>query len=266
MSQFPHDDFAKDWLGSLTEELGKTKPSLEMAGEKRQIDFYFEPNKPLGDRSGLGLLGRLLTTPIAFEPFRNPVDANKINSCIGKRIDLPPENNVYLWILTPTLFDTILQGFGAVLNTELCESGLYQLPPLLRTGIVVIYRLPKVLDTLWLRMLGRDRVQGNAAAEVAAMPPDYPYRDKALELFANLKVMLELKKNKIPEETELLMNLSPLYLEQIDRAKQEGQKILLQNILTDRLAIVRTDLERHRTVLEELFVVGMGFNQSLVKV
>jgi Domain of unknown function (DUF4351) len=44
-----------------------------------------------------------------------------------------------------------------------------------------------------------------------------------------------LKKNKIPEETELLMNLSPLYLEQIDRAKQEGQKILLQNILTDRL-------------------------------
>lgn len=235
MSQFPHDDFAKDWLGSLTEELGRTKPSLEMAGEKRQIDFYFEPNEPLGDCSGLGLLGRLLTTPIAFEPFRNPVDANKINSCMGKRIDLPPENNVYLWILTPTLSDPILQGFGAVLNVELCESGVYQLPPLLRTGIVVIHRLPKVLDTIWLRMLGRDRVQGNAATEVAALPPDYPYRDKALELFANLKVMLELKKNKIPEETELLMNLSPLYLEQIDRAKQEGQKILLQNILTDRL-------------------------------
>lgn len=84
-------------------------------------------------------------------------------------------------------------------------------------------------------MLGRDRVQGNAATEVAFLPPDCPYLDKALELFANLKVMLELKKSKIPEETELLMNLSPLYLEQIDRAKQEGQKILLQNILTDRL-------------------------------
>jgi hypothetical protein len=35
--------------------------------------------------------------------------------------------------------------------------------------------------------------------------------------------------------------------------------------VTTYLTMVRTDLERHRTVLEELFVVGMGFNQSLVK-
>ena len=75
------------------------------------------------------------------------------------------------------------------------------------------------------------------------LPIDSPYRQNALELFSNLKIVLENKHNKAPEKTELVMNLSPLYLEQIDIATQQGRaegrneegKSLILRILTRKL-------------------------------
>jgi heme oxygenase len=74
-------------------------------------------------------------------------------------------------------------------------------------------------------LLGRDNVQIRAIAEIASLPMDSPYRQNALELFSNLKIILESKQHKNVEETELIMNLSPLYLEQIDIATQKGRTI-----------------------------------------
>ena len=45
---------------------------------------------------------------------------------------------------------------------------------------------------------------------VAALPADSPYRANTLELFSNLRVILEAKQNVEPEERELIMQLSPL--------------------------------------------------------
>ena len=71
------------------------------------------------------------------------------------------------------------------------------------------------------------------------LPIDSPYRQNALELFSNLKIVLENKQNKATEETELMMNLSPLYLEQIDiatqKGKAEGEKSLMIRMLTRKL-------------------------------
>jgi Domain of unknown function (DUF4351) len=58
-----------------------------------------------------------------------------------------------------------------------------------------------------------------------------------------LKIVLENKQNKATEETELMMNLSPLYLEQIDIATQQGRaqgrneegKSLIVRMLTRKL-------------------------------
>ena len=99
------------------------------------------------------------------------------------------------------------------------------MPKSFKTGIVVIHQLPETPDTLWLRILGRDNIQIRAIAEIVRLPADSPYRQNALELFSNLKIVLENKQNKATEETELMMNLSPLYLEQIDIATQKGKDI-----------------------------------------
>jgi Domain of unknown function (DUF4351) len=88
---------------------------------------------------------------------------------------------------------------------------------------VVIHQLPEMPDTLWLRILGRDNVQIRAIAEIVRLPADSPYRQNALKLFSNLKIVLENKQHKATEETELMMNLSPLYLEQIDIATRKGK-------------------------------------------
>jgi Domain of unknown function (DUF4351) len=71
--------------------------------------------------------------------------------------------------------------------------------------------------------LGRDNVQIRAIAEIIRLASDNPYRQNALELFSNLRIILENKQNRNREETELIMNLSPLYLEQIDIATQKGE-------------------------------------------
>ena len=67
-------------------------------------------------------------------------------------------------------------------------------------------------------------MQTTAIAEVAALPLADPYRQNALDLLGNLKVILETKESIEPEEQDLIMQLSPLYLEQLQAAEQVGEQ------------------------------------------
>ncbi len=101
---------------------------------------------------------------------------------------------------------------------------MYLLAPLLKVGIIVIHQLPKTPATLWLRLMGRGRVQTEAISEVAELPVDSPYREDAQKLLANLRSNLAAKGVLESEEEELFMRLSPLYLEQIEAAQQRGEQ------------------------------------------
>ncbi|WP_373541277.1 DUF4351 domain-containing protein [Chamaesiphon sp.] len=63
-----------------------------------------------------------------------------------------------------------------------------------------------------------------AIQEVAALPAQHPQRDNVLELLGNLKVILEARLTIEPEEQELIMQLSPLYLEKIQAAELVGEQ------------------------------------------
>jgi Domain of unknown function (DUF4351) len=76
---------------------------------------------------------------------------------------------------------------------------------------------------LWVRLLGKGNVQARAIQEVAALPAEHPYRNNALDLLGNLKVILEARETIEPEEQELIMQLSPLYLEKLQAAQQIGE-------------------------------------------
>jgi Domain of unknown function (DUF4351) len=117
-----------------------------------------------------------------------------------------------------------LTGFGAI-NEVSWGNGVYLLPPLQKTGIIVIHQLPVIPDTLWFRLLGKGKVQQQAISEVAALPVDSPYRTDALKLFGNLRIILEAQKSKKIEDQELIMQLSPLYLAEIQSAEDRGRKI-----------------------------------------
>jgi Domain of unknown function (DUF4351) len=206
----------------------------------RYADVYFTPQPHVIKTEELGLLAKLAANSVVFEPFRNSVKIPQIRACMSKLFDLhqalikeakkdkQPElaedNLPMLWILTPTLSAPILEGFGAKLDLENWEEGVYLMPAHLKTGMIVIHQLPKTPETLWLRILGKGRVQEQAIQEVAALPAQHPQRANVLDLLGNLKVILEARANIEPEEQELIMQLSPLYLEKIQAAELVGEQ------------------------------------------
>jgi hypothetical protein len=238
MTIFAHDEFAKGFLETLLSPFGKVEPALKIAAEVREVDVYFMPSGDNLNRTELGLLARFVTSLVVFEPFRNSVSVPDIRACMSKLYDLhakiyreakrkkqpePKDDELpMLWILTPTLSDNILMSLGANLDAERGE-GVYFLPLAQKTGIIVIHRLPRTPETLWFRILGKEGVQRRAIEEVNELPKGHPYRQNTLELLGNLKVTLESQANIQPEDRDLIMQLSPLYLEKIQAAEQKGK-------------------------------------------
>jgi hypothetical protein len=255
MTQFPHDQFVKEYLPELMGEYGLVNAGESVSSELREIDVFFCPNKPVPTTSEtLGLLGKMAQTTCLFEVFRKPVEIHQIQECMGKLFDiqglqrrekrknkqiLSKDEIPFLWILTPTLSANKLESFRAELNLNIWGEGVYLLPPSLKTGIVVIHQLPVNQETLWLRILGREKVQQNAIEELNNLSSNSPHRDNVIELVCNLLAMLELNQQEgnilEPEDKELVMKLSPVYLEKLAENKQLGiQEGLLQGLQLER--------------------------------
>jgi hypothetical protein len=238
MTRFVHDQFAKDLLEELLTPWGEVKPSRKIAAEVREIDVWFSPRpKTETPESTLGLLGRLATQPASFEPFRNAVDEHEICDCLlkllvlrgevvrqAKRERVPLETSVLprLWVLTPTASESLLDRFSAKMDVEHWPAGIYFLSEAFRTAIVVIHQLPVTPETLWLRILGRGKVQQRAIDELEALPVNSRFRANALELLLNLRVILETRQNISQDDRELIMRLAPLYQQQLADATQQG--------------------------------------------
>ena len=261
---------------------GEVQTSFKISSEVREVDVYFQPDVSIQPIPELGLLGKIAKTDFVLEPFRNPPTIFQIRACMGKLFDLhanlvreakrnkQPEPNdadlPMLWILVPTLSKPMLAEYSATLTTKLVLTGVYLLPSGCKTGIIVIHQLPKTSETLWFRLLGKKKVQSNAIVEVAALPLAHPCRQDALSCLGNLRVILEAREIKKPEDEELIMQLSPLYLEKIQAAEQKGQEKLVLRQLTRRIGNISIDLEnRVKTLplaeLEELGEVLLDFSQ-----
>ncbi|WP_414623227.1 hypothetical protein [Calothrix sp. CCY 0018] len=148
-----------------------------------------------------------------------------------------------LWILSPTVSTTILDGFKASLDEENFGTGVHFLGEHLKTVIIAIHQLPQTPETLWLRLLGKGRVQQRAIEELEKLPQNNPLRDKAIDLLLSLKTQIEIKQIPDEEDREVLMNLSPIYLERLAEAKQEGRNEGLQEgVKNERRTVIENFL------------------------
>jgi hypothetical protein len=238
MSQFPHDEFAKNLFELLLTPFGGVEIERGVQPEAKAVDIYFQPSQPIPPDHKIGLLAQCITQAAIFEPFRNPVGIGEIQMCIAKLFEIQQELTrerkrlkqpdgaavkPLLWILTPTLAAPTLAGFGAVNDLDIWARGVYLLPTHFQTGIIVIHQLPRTPETLWFRLMGRGTVQENAIGEVADLPANSRYKGNALDLFLSLKLELESKQSIEPEERNLAMRLSALYIEKIQEAQQVGR-------------------------------------------
>jgi len=185
MTRFIHDQFAKQYLIELLTPYGQVETSKDITAEVRQIDVLFIPStQPTQSLERLGLLGKMARNYAIFEPFRNPVSKSEIRSCIGKLFDIHADlerqakrNNTrinetelaQLWIFTPTVSSEILESFHGTLDETNWGKGIYFLSKGLKTVVVAIHQLPNTPETLFLRVLGRGKVQRQAVEELEAL-------------------------------------------------------------------------------------------------
>jgi hypothetical protein len=236
MTRQPHDQLAKEYLEELLAPLGEVKTSKDVKSEVQEIDVWFVPTTTVIN-SELGLLGKMAVTSCLFEPYRNAPNEIEIRSCLLKlysvqgellrqakreKRSISEEELPFLWILTPTCSERILEGFGAK-TKEGWEKGVYFLPKYQKAAIVAINQLPIIEDTLWLRAMGKGKTQTEAISKVVELSRENDKLNKLLAVFASWQKNLELNSDVNDEEVrELIMSLSPAYLKQCEEWKQEG--------------------------------------------
>ncbi|MFM7479444.1 MAG: hypothetical protein ACKO2T_27990 [Microcystis aeruginosa] len=278
----PHDQFAKNYLEELLSPLGRVEISKEITDETRQIDLFFSPHP---DRQitvdNLGLLGQIALNSALLEPYRNSPTRADVRNCLSKltavfaelQRQAKRENSSYneenlprLWILAPLVSETILNGFGAVLDPNWPE-GVYFLPPLQRTAIIVINQLPVNFHTLWLRLLGKGKTQNQAVRELLELPIGNNYRQNVIELLVSWRVSVEIQNILEEEDREVFMTLSQTYLEwkeavrrqAREEALEEGRQAREEALEEGRQAGLQAGLqEARRGMIENLLQVRFG--------
>ncbi len=76
---------------------------------------------------------------------------------------------------------------------------------------------------MWLRILGRGKVQRQAIDELEALSSNHRFRRATLELLYNLQQNLVMSQIEESDDRELVMRLAPLYQQDREQARQEGQ-------------------------------------------
>jgi hypothetical protein len=266
MSQFPHDRFNKNLFELRLSPFGEINTQRPIDHETTFIDIYFVPRLPIPPDPSLSLLSQCIgEQAVAFEPYRNPVKIGEIQDCIIKSLQIQQENcpdpdsqtllKPRMWIITPTLAKPKLSKFGAIEASETGITGVYLLSEALQTGIIIVHQLPVIPETLWFRLMGKGAVQQAAMAEVAALPSGHPERDNTLNLLVSYRMELAAKQNPEPEEQDLVMQLSPLYLEELEASHQagvaegeqlgelKGRRDIVLKLLVRQMGQLPTDLE-----------------------
>jgi hypothetical protein len=271
MTRQLHDQLAKEYLEELLAPLGEVKTGKDVKSEVQEIDVWFVPTTTSVNYE-LGILGKMAVTSCLFEPYRNAPNEVEIRSCLLKlysvqadllreakreKRSISEDELPLLWILTPTCSDRILAGFGAQRKEE-WETGVYFLPEYHKTAIVAINQLPVTEDTLWLRVLGKGKTQTEAIREVVELSEDNDKWERLIEIFASWRKNLELNSNVSNEERELIMSLSPAYLQQREEWKQEGkidgQRLMVESLLTVRFGNLDDELSSIINQLMELSI------------
>ena len=130
--------------------------------------------------------------------------------------------------------DRCLTDFGGVIDSERGE-GFHTLTKGLGTTIVAINELPRVPETLWLRLLGKGQTQEDAIEELLLLPESDPKRSSALGLLVSWRISIDLTDNVDLEERRILMALSQAYLEWEKDTKRQGRE---QGIEQERRSVI----------------------------
>jgi hypothetical protein len=141
---------------------------------------------------------------------------------------LPEEQKPFTWMIATACSETILQLFGAVPEQAL-GPGIYQITPGWRIGLVVVRELPKTLDTLWLRGLGKDKILSEAFTGIKSLPETKRERNDIVEVcIKHFKYLVEKSATDLSEEEgnfmKTMQEIDILYQAEMGRIRSAGQE------------------------------------------
>jgi hypothetical protein len=224
MHKLSHDNFAKQYLLEILYPFGSVELNRKVRSEVKEADIYFAPSKKL-DINELGLLGNIANNQCLIEIFYNPLTSRNIRTSLSKLFDffselehLANRNDTIvndgdlpkLLIISPIVTAKLVDGFAAQIDERNCCPGIYFFPDSFRTTMVSIHQLPRNIDTIFLRILGRGKVQTEAINQLLALPINHPLRSNAVTSLLSLQKSLSLSGNLSMEDRNLMAILSNL--------------------------------------------------------
>ncbi|MHC5917501.1 MAG: RpnC/YadD family protein [Nostoc sp.] len=276
MTQKFYSLFVEHYLEGLLSPLGSVEVSGVITGsERRGIVLFFPKGTIQTERYSLGLLAKVAQSDCSIEVYYEQIGETEVRSCLHKLLNvfstlncrasaegktLDDDNLPRLWILVPSASPDLLKGFSAQLELENWSTGIYFLPNVFRIAIVAINQLPVTSETLWLRLLGRGKVQIQAVSELVALPPENIIRRNVLEIVYRWRISVMTQTDLTLYDQELIMNLTEAYQEARAQAVQEGveqgvqleRRQFVENLLRFRYGSVDEELSRIVNTLLQL--------------
>lgn len=182
------DQIAKTLLAQALEPFGKAVTEQEVcAPDPQRIDLWFVPGPlPPQPPRFLRWVVRMGERPCLIEPQSQTVEAATVRSHLRKQLTWhqvlvrrarregrPAPELPRLWTVSPGRPRRLLEVFPAAALAG-WPRGFYRLVPGLEAYLLVLDELPGGIETLVLRLLGRDRTRQQAVKELGQLPGSDP--------------------------------------------------------------------------------------------
>jgi hypothetical protein len=274
MTTKPFDKFNKSLFQELLSPFGQVIPNLAVLGSERMIDVFFVPRPGISPNfAELGNLAQMTTKPALLEPFRSALTDEDVQTCLMKLFmfnadqkrehpSIVVEEPPILWLLAAEVSDRLLVDFGGVIDPVLGD-GFYRLVRGLQTIVVAIEELPRVPETLWIRLLGKGRTQEDAIEELLLLPESDPKRSSAIGLLVAWRISIKVVGQVESEEERILMALSQTYLEWEKETERRGlERGLLQERQSNIMNLMRFRFGAIDATLEALIPQMMELSRE----
>ena len=213
------------------ESRGSFTPEHEVSPEPQYADGYFVPNLALSSPIAATFLGRMTEQPSSFEVCSTTPDGQEVEGFIRKQLNLRHilykrrKNEIALpqqWILSAGKPVTALEKTWGRPAAN-WPAGVYELPPMLATSIVVLSELPEERSTLFLRLFARGQTQRRALAELKLLSDDEFEKCIALPLLVRYRI--EVARDPVsPVDQEFLMNTQETYEMFVQRITRDSEQ------------------------------------------
>ena len=243
----PFDYFSKGILGRVLPRVGVIETEMEVLGNAQSVDVSFEPDPArAAEARKLGILGRMAAAGRGmFEPFSKTPPLVEVRACVRKQYTLDhmrtrkathdgqrPGPFPRLWVITPGEPRTVLDQYW-MRPMAGWPPGFWEGPPAAPLSVVVLRLLPRIRETLLLRLMGRGVTLQYAVDDLHALSKEAWERQVSMPLLVAFRVGIPHDSLEV-EEMNTLQQIEAIYADWEQQLKAQTRREVLREQLGER--------------------------------